>query len=550
MHRRFPILVTLALLSAALPAQTPHTIRIEPLRNEKWWGLFAGGGPAQPFAAPFDSSNCDSCGTFTIPFMISSGGRMMWSSAPADVVFDGSLFTVTPSGTQPTVAKGGRTLREAYLYCVHKYAWPKGTAPARHPFMRPVYDTGLSEALIAAGGTALLAAADSITAHGYPPGLLLIPDGWQDNSGEGGLDRNLYASFRDTADELTRRGFDVMFTVTPYIPAAGQRYIEARRKGMLLEDAEGRPAVIRLPSGYYACLDVTLPEVTAYFGELLDNLRKEGITALRFDCHRALDILPPGERTERYLTAWAALGERYGAAMYPLAEQTQTQWRPYSVALSPEISWESMRRALTDAIHAGLTGHIYPYLSLTSSAGHCSDETMLLRAVQLALFMPIAAVPPDGSLFPTGTCRKGDGKGRGAAHGDERLHGRAAARGRDDGRTADAPHGVPIPRTGILGLYGPIHARLPIPRRAGTRRHGPTNRKTAARNMDIRRRDPLQRTTGDKRGCKRRKHPPLPAAITRQEKEAGSTAIPRHEGRWLRNEKEKTNGMTNNRRMV
>ena len=51
--------------------------------------------------------------------------------------------------------------------------------------MRPVYDTGLSEALIAAGGTALLAAADSITAHGYPPGLLLIPDGWQDNSGEG-----------------------------------------------------------------------------------------------------------------------------------------------------------------------------------------------------------------------------------------------------------------------------------------------------------------------------------------------------------------------------
>lgn len=145
MHRRFPILVTLALLSAALPAQTPHTIRIEPLRNEKWWGLFAGGGPAQPFAAPFDSSDCDSCGTFAIPFMISSGGRMMWSSAPADVVFDGSLFTVTPSGTQPTVAKGGRTLREAYLYCVHKYAWPKGTAPARHPFMRPVYDTGLSE---------------------------------------------------------------------------------------------------------------------------------------------------------------------------------------------------------------------------------------------------------------------------------------------------------------------------------------------------------------------------------------------------------------------
>ena len=84
MHRRFPILVTLALLSAALPAQTPHTIRIEPLRNEKWWGLFAGGGPAQPFAAPFDSSDCDSCGTFAIPFMISSGGRNIWGQCSAE----------------------------------------------------------------------------------------------------------------------------------------------------------------------------------------------------------------------------------------------------------------------------------------------------------------------------------------------------------------------------------------------------------------------------------------------------------------------------------
>ena len=304
-----------------------------------------------------------------------------------------------------------------------------------------------------------------------------------------------------------------MFTVTPYIPAAGQRYIEARRKGMLLEDAEGRPAVIRLPSGYYACLDVTLPEVTAYFGELLDNLRKEGITALRFDCHRALDILPPGERTERYLTAWAALGERYGAAMYPLRNRPRHSGAPIR-SHSPEISWESMRRALTDAIHAGLTGYIYPYLSLTSSAGHCSDETMLLRAVQLALFMPIAAVPPDGSLFPTGTCRKEMEKAVGLRMEMNGYMEEPAAGGRDDGRTADAPHGVPIPRTGILGLYGPIHARLPIPRRAGTRRHGPTNRKTAARNMDIRRRYPLQRTTGDKRGCKRRKHPPLPTAIT------------------------------------
>ncbi len=38
------------LFTTALAAQSSHTTRIEPLRNEKWWGIYVGGTVPQPFS--------------------------------------------------------------------------------------------------------------------------------------------------------------------------------------------------------------------------------------------------------------------------------------------------------------------------------------------------------------------------------------------------------------------------------------------------------------------------------------------------------------------
>lgn len=394
------------ILSAAATAEEPRTLRIEPLHNEKWWGLFTGGGPNQPFAAPFDTAGYDTCGVFVTPFMLSGNGRFIRSDTPFAVHYDGTAFTVTAAEGRPETGKGGRTLREAYLYCVHKYVWAQDPPADNRLFPQPVYDTGLSARLTAASGAALLAAADSVAAKGYPAGTLLISDGWQDHAAEGCFDRNLYDSFPALAAELARRGFSVMLTVTPYIPAAGPDYVASRREGLLLAGPDGRPAIVRTPSGYYACLDMTQPEAVARLDAKLTRAREAGVAGFYFDCHRVRDAVACDETFKTYMEHWTAHGQRHGAAMYPLAQEAPAQWLPYSLSPEGGISWESLRRTLETALDAGLTGHTYPYLSLTSSAGHCADERLLLRAVQLALFMPLAAVPADGSLFTDEACRR------------------------------------------------------------------------------------------------------------------------------------------------
>lgn len=396
----FTLLLLLTALNVA--AQTAYISRIEPLRNEKWWGIFVGGGPVQPFTDAFDSDvKADESNSFTTPFMISNLGRCVWSTEPMSVEFDGNIFTVTTTTERADAVKGGKNLREAYLYCVHKNIWKNSGVPEMHLFPLPIYDTGLATTT-AGCDIELLKLAGEITAASGSSGTFLIPDGWQCAYGAGYFDRNLYASFSDTARQLEQAGLSLMLTVTPYIPAFGRRYTEAKRAGTLITSESGAPVVFEMAGGYYACLDMTSPVVIESFEKMLNTLRSEyGITSFYFDCHRAIELLSADARLGEYTKNWTALGEKHGAGIYPLSAGVPSQWHPYSVSPGPELSWTTLQRTLKEIINSGLTGHIYPYISLTSAIGCCDNEELLLRAAQLALFMPLPMIPPTTDIFTT-----------------------------------------------------------------------------------------------------------------------------------------------------
>lgn len=401
--RKIPFIIALLLTASSVSAQQQFTTHIEPLRNEKWWGYFAGGGPAQPFTEAF-SKEMQGNGVFTVSFMLSDQGRYVWSAYPFEVVSDGQSFTVTSGDTPLEAAKGGKTLREAYLSCVHREIWPHTGGPANHLFPLPVYDTALAT-VTAADSETLLAMADSLLESGFPAGTLLIPDGWQETSPTMGFDKNLFRSFPQTASSLRERGFGVMLTVTPYLPAAGRGYVDAARAGILLEDGKGHPAIIHTSAGYYVCLDLTQPAVVEIMNSRLADLAEAaGAIPLYFECRHALELLP-AERREEYMRNWVMLGERFNAAMYPLDSCAPIQWHPYSVSPVGELSWGSLAETLSRIIDAGITGHIYPYLSL-AGADTSEDEELLLRALQLAVYMPLPAIPPSDDMLNTDKYRR------------------------------------------------------------------------------------------------------------------------------------------------
>lgn len=397
--RKIIIVALLSLFALTLSAQ--NTTKVELLKNEKWWGAFVDGGPEQPFTTSFKSDTIvTGRDCFLVPFMVSNKGRCIWAAEPFGVAFNGEAFKLNSQGMKPEVAQGGRTLREAYLYCVHKNIWNRDGKPEVKLFPMPFYDTGLVT-VIAPSEEELKGFAAKITAEGFEPGTILIPEGWQDWMSEGYVDTGVYPTFGTMVSQLEKGGYTLMVTVTPYIPAAGRMYLDAFRHNSLLVDKDGKPLVFETPTGYYACLDMTSERVAEAFDNKLGQFTSHyGDVKLYFDCHSAVDMLNGDtSRIGEYTSRWAAVGNKYGASMYSLVEGVPTQWRPYSIAVGPGLSWVSLKTALRSVINSGLTGHIYPQLTLSAVADYRVDEELLLRAMQLAVFMPIASIPPSTALF-------------------------------------------------------------------------------------------------------------------------------------------------------
>ena len=366
-------------------AQQLHTSRIEPLRNEKWWGYFVSEGPRQPFEEGFGTRTDSTAIPVTVPLMASNKGRYIWSEYPFTVTLDNGIFTITSDTEHISPTKSGNTLREAYLSCIHKHIRPTETELG---LRQPVYTTTLST-VSAADETRLLQLVGELAACGIDSGTILIPDGWRDDSSEDGFDKNLYSSFRRLAGQINEYGFDVMLTVTPLIPAAGYRYAEARRNNQLVSDGDGKPIIIETPRGWYACLDISRSEVCTALQNTLSNAVQQGNIKFYFNCDDVAEYLTDTNR-EIFLANWSELARSNSAVITSRSTPTMLQWHPYSI-VAEKLSWEGLGAILSEVLCAGITGHIYPYLDL-SSVDPETDEELMLRALQIAAFMPIPSI--------------------------------------------------------------------------------------------------------------------------------------------------------------
>lgn len=382
MSKRIGLLIAFAITAGMVWAAEKNTVKIEPLGGEKWWGVFVGRTPAEPFLQPFSvntaesSADCDK-----VPMLISSSGRYLWSSSPVEVHFDGKTFAVSSSDEKLQIRRGGRTLREAYLACRHNNMKEElsGTCSAEL-FSGLIYETELEIGCMQDYRT-VSDYADRIIREGLPAGYIVLADGWRTSGEDYDFDRTLYPDPKAFVDALHGAGFKVLLTVTPYLPASGRAYVTCRDEGLLLTDGNEEPLLVKCDDGIHAVVDITDLRSRQKMLEDLHRIETQyGVDGFRFDC-RAMQTarMPPAEAAG-FMSVWRELSKNFRVH------------ETVACAVACDASGaSSLHDFLNDVINSSLVASDAAYTP--AAEWRYESQNQLLHVMQIAAMMPSPRIP-------------------------------------------------------------------------------------------------------------------------------------------------------------
>ncbi len=304
-----------------------HTRQIALLKGESWWGGASFDGVLMPFDAGSryrkDLRRINP--NQAMPLLLSSKGRYVWSERPFTFSFESGVLHLVSSDERIELHEGSGTLREAFAQAASRHFHLNGKIPDPLAFTAPQYNTW-TEMHLEPTQQKVLAYAEGVLANGMPPGVLIIDDNWMRDYGN--LDFNRL--FFPDPDEMMRRlhamGFKVMLWVCPYVSADGNVFMTLRRKGFLLKDHTGEPAIMEWWNGYSSLLDLSNPDAVAWFTQQLDGLAaRYDVDGFKFDAGNPVMTEDGDEERYNWHTRieenedtfiYASIGVRYALSEY------------------------------------------------------------------------------------------------------------------------------------------------------------------------------------------------------------------------------------------
>ena len=168
-----------------------HSLKVEMLSGEKWWGgldnpragqLTDGGGS---YTFPMDEStdaamdfNKESYSNNCVPFFVSTAGRYIWCNEPLKAVFKDGVIELESAGEIQLFCVGS-TLKEAFMAASAAHFPPSGKLPPEEFITCPQYNTWI-ELMYNQNQTDILEYARTIADNGFPTGaVLMVDDNWQ-----------------------------------------------------------------------------------------------------------------------------------------------------------------------------------------------------------------------------------------------------------------------------------------------------------------------------------------------------------------------------------
>ncbi len=381
--------MSLAAMAVALSAagQEKHTTEIKSQTYEKWWGLKVSENFAQPFSHAFTVNTAEKDPlSYTANVLLSNKGRYVWSDSPMKVSFADGQLTVTSEAEKVEARKGGSSLREAYLVMRHKHSSATPSALSPDIYSLPLYE--LEDKLVHTQ-EAVIQFASKVAAHKYPKGYVIVPHGWRNPGTTMEFSSGDYPSPHEMVSSLHGMGFKVMLSISPYVPANGRNYVEFQKAGLLETDSAGKPTVVETESGYYACLKMTEEAVETINAHLKALHNKYGIDGFYVDFREAyrLHAKQPALQAE-YAAMWSKACEGVENVVMTCSPNLDTD-AAFGFGMAAEASWAGMKQAVSMSLKSSLFGKsAFAYTPVLDV-----DDAVTVRAVQLALMMPVAVVP-------------------------------------------------------------------------------------------------------------------------------------------------------------
>jgi alpha-glucosidase len=390
------------------------------LPDEHWYGGLSVDGHLMPYTSTSDIERNlygNNAGNQAQPLLISDKGRYLWSEQPFRyAIKDGHIEVTAHEGLgELTIGTRGGNLREVYAYVSKEFFPSNGETPSRLLFEHPQYNTWI-ELIYDQEEEAILTYARSILDQGYPPGVLMIDDNWQEDYGDWRFSGTRFKDPKGMMDQLHEMGFKVMLWICPFVSADSDEFRYLAKNGMLLldgsvkkpvgddlwEDTQGRTAIIRWWNGASGLLDLSNPKTRDWFQAQMDTLvEKYEVDGFKLDAGDAFfydkeDLVSFNESTPNdHTTYFAEIGLKY-----PLNEY-RASWKMAGLPLVQRLrdkrhDWGDLQQLVPGIIAQGLMGYAYTCPDMigggaytTFLPGSVIDEELVVRSAQTSALMPM-----------------------------------------------------------------------------------------------------------------------------------------------------------------
>ncbi len=405
----FLFLIVMDLCAQLRPESTDITIKIR--KGESWYGGAVNEGQRMPFLSGYELNLFgDNKGNQTAPLLLSSKGTFIWSEDPFQFGFENNHLVISKATGKVIIDSTGHTLAEAYKAVCKRFFPPGGKLPDTLLFCKPQYNTWI-ELNYNQNQADILKYAHHIIDNGFPPGVIMVDDGWSPYYGKFSFRVDKFPNPRRMLEELHQMGFKVMLWVSPFISSDSEVFRELLGKRLLLLDNENKtivnwqkaksPVIVSWWNGYSAVLDFTNPEAINWYHKQLESMVTGlGVDGFKFDggdmeYYPASGISYQDATPNKQCELWGTFGN-----YYPLNEY-RAMWKRGGEPLVQRLrdkghNWEDVQKLIPDMTAAGLLGYQFTCPDMIGGGEIGSftsiekiDQVLVVRSAEVSALMPM-----------------------------------------------------------------------------------------------------------------------------------------------------------------